>query len=205
MTFIPGWNSVEAAAKWHRGFEIAGFVAFGLLLLFEILAYVYGNRKDTLVGIADQRAQQKMQSEIDTANLEVAKARRAQKQAEEQAAPRILAQGQRNAIVVALTRHASGSVVIKASINAPDARAYAEQILAALHAGGWTARVDNAMFTGLDTSGLWITVRDAANPPAAAPVLQQILNSVGLNIRAQIDPSIPGDETWFCIGSKPIH
>ncbi len=30
-------------------FEIAGFIALGLLLLFEVLTYIYGNRKDTLV------------------------------------------------------------------------------------------------------------------------------------------------------------
>ena len=57
----PGWNSVEAAAKWHRGFEIAGFVALGLLLLFEILSYVYGNRKDTLLRVEQKRSSDRQQ------------------------------------------------------------------------------------------------------------------------------------------------
>ena len=47
-SILPGWNSVETTARLHRGFEIAGFVALGLLLAFEILAYIYGNRKDAL-------------------------------------------------------------------------------------------------------------------------------------------------------------
>lgn len=49
---IPGWDSIDAAARWHKGFEIAGFIALGLLLLFEVLAYLYSNRKDTLVEAA---------------------------------------------------------------------------------------------------------------------------------------------------------
>ena len=53
---LPGWDSIDAAARYHRAFEIAGFVALGLLLLFEVLAYIYGNRKDALVAVADQTA-----------------------------------------------------------------------------------------------------------------------------------------------------
>jgi septal ring factor EnvC (AmiA/AmiB activator) len=55
LTF-PGWNSIEAAARYHRGFEIAGFVALALLLLFEVLAYAYGNRKDAIAIEVEQAA-----------------------------------------------------------------------------------------------------------------------------------------------------
>jgi hypothetical protein len=48
---LPGWNSIESVTRWHRGFEIAGFIALGLLLLFEVLTYIYGNRKDVLAAV----------------------------------------------------------------------------------------------------------------------------------------------------------
>src|SRR5260370_24467005 len=77
---FPGWESIEAAAGWHRGFEIAGFVALGLLLLFEVAAYVYGNRKDSLVTAADLNASRLRQQQESAADqhrdAEVADAKR---------------------------------------------------------------------------------------------------------------------------------
>jgi len=46
---IPGWNTIEGASAFSRGFSIAGFVALFLLGIFEILAYLYSNRKDNLI------------------------------------------------------------------------------------------------------------------------------------------------------------
>ena len=49
MAGIPGWNTIEGASAFSRGFSIAGFVALFLLGIFEILAYLYSNRKDNLI------------------------------------------------------------------------------------------------------------------------------------------------------------
>lgn len=54
-TILPGRNSVESVSEWHKLFEFAGFIALGLLLLFEVLAYVYGNRSVRLLA-AEQNA-----------------------------------------------------------------------------------------------------------------------------------------------------
>jgi hypothetical protein len=109
--FFPGWNSVEAVVKWHRGFEVAGFVALGLLLLFEVQAYVYGNRKDVLL-LAQQTS--------------IAAERR--KEQEAQLAPRRLSKEQEDKISSYLASQPKGKFVIKATASAQDARSYADQI-----------------------------------------------------------------------------
>src|SRR5450432_3914122 len=47
MTWWPGWNSIEGAAKWGDIFFWAGFALLVLLAGCEILSKVYGWREDT--------------------------------------------------------------------------------------------------------------------------------------------------------------
>ena len=47
--FLPGWNSAETAAKFHDWFEIAGIVFLALLVVAEVLAYIYGHQRDQLI------------------------------------------------------------------------------------------------------------------------------------------------------------
>jgi hypothetical protein len=49
MSWWPGWNSIEGAAKWGDIFFWAGFACLVLLAGCEILSKVYGWRKDTLI------------------------------------------------------------------------------------------------------------------------------------------------------------
>src|ERR1700681_3692851 len=49
MTWWPGWNSIEGAARWGDIFFWAGFAFLVLLAGSEILSKVYGWRKATLV------------------------------------------------------------------------------------------------------------------------------------------------------------
>jgi hypothetical protein len=53
MSWWPGWNSIEGAAKWGDIFFWAGFAFLVLLAGCEILSKVYGWRKDTLVAMRD--------------------------------------------------------------------------------------------------------------------------------------------------------
>src|SRR6202163_1095009 len=53
MTWWPGWNSIEGAAKWGDIFFWAGFALLILLAGCEILSKVYGWRKDTLIAMRD--------------------------------------------------------------------------------------------------------------------------------------------------------
>jgi hypothetical protein len=51
MTWWPGWNSIEGAAKWGDIFFWAGFACLVLLAGCEILSKVYSWRKDTLLAM----------------------------------------------------------------------------------------------------------------------------------------------------------
>jgi hypothetical protein len=53
MSWWPGWNSIEGAAKWGDIFFWAGFAFLILLAGCEILSKVYGWRKDTLIAMRD--------------------------------------------------------------------------------------------------------------------------------------------------------
>jgi hypothetical protein len=53
MTWWPGWNSIEGAAKWGDIFFWAGFALLVLLAGCEVLSKVYGWRKDTLIAMRE--------------------------------------------------------------------------------------------------------------------------------------------------------
>jgi hypothetical protein len=53
MSWWPGWNSIEGAAKWGDIFFWAGFAFLVLLAGCEILSKVYSWRKDTLLAMRD--------------------------------------------------------------------------------------------------------------------------------------------------------
>src|SRR6202163_1377813 len=53
MSWWPGWNSIEGAAKWGDIFFWAGFAFLVLLAGCEVLSKVYGWRKDTLIAMRD--------------------------------------------------------------------------------------------------------------------------------------------------------
>jgi hypothetical protein len=56
MSWWPGWNSIEGAAKWGDIFFWAGFAFLVLLAGCEVLSKVYGWRKDALLAIHDDMA-----------------------------------------------------------------------------------------------------------------------------------------------------
>jgi hypothetical protein len=54
MNLLPGWNSVETTTRLHDFFEIAGIVFLALLVVAEVLAYMYGHQRDWLISEADR-------------------------------------------------------------------------------------------------------------------------------------------------------
>jgi hypothetical protein len=54
MSWWPGWNSIEGAAKWGDIFFWAGFAFLVLLAGCEILSKVYSWRKDSLLVMRDE-------------------------------------------------------------------------------------------------------------------------------------------------------
>jgi hypothetical protein len=53
MSWWPGWNSIEGAAKWGDIFFWTGFAFLALLVGCEVLSKAYGWRKDTLIAMRD--------------------------------------------------------------------------------------------------------------------------------------------------------
>jgi hypothetical protein len=53
MSWWPGWNSIEGAAKWGDLFFWLGFAFLVLLAGCEVLSKVYSWRKDTLIAMRD--------------------------------------------------------------------------------------------------------------------------------------------------------
>jgi hypothetical protein len=220
-TILPGWSSVEAAARWHKTFEIAGFAALGLLLLFEVLAYIYGSRRDALAEaertnteirlrheqeLAEQQSMASIRAAEDAAQKAIEAGKNAEQKAAEliaDSAPRTLTTLQDNQISEFLGRHPKGSFVIKANITVKDARQFADKIAELFRTNGWQVKVDNAIITGPNPIGLWITVRDPNVAPLAAVTLRDALKSGGISIRAEYDPQGPAlDEVWLSVGSK---
>ena len=64
MPLFLGWNSVESAAAYAKGFTYAGWAALFLLGIFEILAHVYSTHKDTLVALHERSTKEASDSQI---------------------------------------------------------------------------------------------------------------------------------------------
>jgi hypothetical protein len=207
---IPGWDSVEAATRWHRSLEILGFVALGLLLLFEVLAYIYSNRRDELIGAEELTAAQERQrqeqeanrqrdAQIAEANRRAEQAKEAQNRATEQAAPRHLTEKQKEQMAAFLSAQPTGTFTIAANVTVSDARAYADEIAQLFRRLGWTVQVNDALITGTNTAGVWITVKDASEAPTAAVILQRAFAAAGIAVQGRLDPSLPSGRNEFSL------
>jgi hypothetical protein len=218
MPTLPGWDSIESVSAIAKWFHIAGLVAIVLLALFEVIAYIYDHHKDVLVAAAalaetSARAAHDAESkkELDTARSEIAQASKeaGQAQAEvgklkEAAMPRHLTEKEKSELAQFLADKPKGKFTIKANTNANDGRAYADEIAAFFNSGkiGWTVKVDNAIITGSDVTGTWVTVKDVNTAPEYAGVLQRALKAANLPAGGRVDSALAPDEVWLSIGLK---
>lgn len=218
---LPGWDSVDTVSRLARFFTIAGFVSLFFLGACEVLGYMYGNRKDELIQaeqrrLQDQqtsasevrdRDQRQAETERQTAIMQALDRQRAAEKKlgalEEKQAPRVLSATQKAALSGFLAKHQPSTVTIKSSINAPDARAYAEQFAVIMRQSGWQVSIDNAIFTGTDISGIWIVFKDRTATPGGAVTLYDAFKAAGMPIRAVYDPGVSGEQDiWLSIGAK---
>jgi hypothetical protein len=206
-----GWHSIEGAANYSKWFSIAGLVAAFFVALFGILAFVYSHRKDALTAMAEASAAEARNKKEQEAARQIAEARKEAHEAQaelenmkEAAAPRHLTDQQKAALAKFLADLPKGRFTIKANVMVKDARGYADEI-AEFFANklGWSVHVDNAIITGPNVAGMWITVRNPNAPPDAAGLLQQAFKAAHMPARAEHDIAGPApDEVWLSIGSK---
>jgi hypothetical protein len=58
LSALPGWDSLESAARYSKWFAISGLIALAFVVIFDVLAFVYSDRKDALVSAeASRRAE----------------------------------------------------------------------------------------------------------------------------------------------------
>jgi hypothetical protein len=215
VALYPGWDSLDSVRTWHTVFEISGIAFLALLVGAEILAFQYGHRKDELTAIAESVAETKRQSDADAAEArrkrdvdalqtQLSEADRKVAELDRLRQPRHLTDNEKAKLGVALKDQPVGNLVIKAGAMADDARAYAEEISAFLQRLGWSCRIDNAIFTGSDIKGIWLTIRDAKYVPEGTAALQNAFEAAALPIHKEVsvDSGIPPDEIWLSVGTK---
>lgn len=150
----------------------------------------------------DEKANQQRDAEIAEANRKAAEAEGQTRKLQQLTAPRVLSQAEKNKITAFLAGKPVGAFVIKATIVVPDARPYAEQIAAIFRDVGWSVEIGNAMFTGSDITGLWITVQNGQTAPLTASIVQQALAAGRITARVEVDPTMNPNDVWLSIGAK---
>jgi len=224
---LPGWDSIEAAARWHRVFEIAGFIALGLLLLFEVIAYIYGNRKDILVAAAEQatamersgqeqKANEQRNTEITKANQKAAEAQAVAQQAADQLAkanqkvseltqnaiPRSLTPDQRSRLFKFLSANPKQKIEADVPTGDNEAKVYAGELVDVISSAGWEVSGPNQSFYDFDPVGVNVAVTDEAHIPVGALVLLSALKDAGIPVIAVTNAKIPLGKIELRIGHK---
>ena len=209
------WNSIEAL----RTLSHALIWAAGLLAILAAMAtglrYYVDRRVSDLATAArvmeeQQRDTRQAEREVElrgqlrATELKLQDSTKKVTALEEQARPRALTDSQRNQLVVFLRDKPKGRVVIKASATAPDARGYAEEVRDVLAQEGWTVRIDNAIFAGPNSGGVWITDKDPNKAPTTAGLLQNALKAVGIDARGRHDQGMDtvDNEFWLSVGNR---
>jgi hypothetical protein len=118
---LPGWDSFESVSKLWKLFTVVGLASLGLVALFDILAWVYSNRKDALAELRTASAQDALKRNLDDVAM--------------RNAPRIL---NGEYLAQQLKGGPKGPVEIWYAPNDTEAFRFAEQIYRAVSAAEWT-------------------------------------------------------------------
>jgi len=177
---LPGWNSLASAAKIHDWFEIAGIILVILLGFAEGVAYIYGQRKDALTEISEQK----------------------------QKLPRTLSEKQKQTLIAELTPYQGQKASIQTLMNASDGNTYGNDFREVLKSAHWDFDPGSmqVIVSGADVTGVRIEVNidQKDDLPPAAIVLAKVLFDLGL-IRENAlfgSPGVPKDFIEIKIGSN---
>lgn len=213
IMILPGWNSIDSVSRWHKGFEIAGFTALGLLLLFEVLAYFYGNRKDGLLAVQETAAREERQKQQESSDRETTEkinaaqgalqeARNAQTEAERKIAalgPRVLTTEQRHAITATLHPYGGHRITIT-KLGDAEAGAFADQIIGVFTEAKWQIQRN---FVGLMAPPVYgVMCRVSSRPDAAAKAAISSFQAANIRLAVESAEAEP-DYIELFIGLKP--
>jgi hypothetical protein len=216
MTWWPGWNSIEGAAKWGDIFFWTGFALLVLLAGCEILSKVYSWRKDTLIAMRDdliavaqdartKQADQNRPEALAGHDLEIA-APRLPAGEDDKAGP--VPQPQPKIIVGLLSQFRGQKFSVVCIAGDQEGKSIGEEIVNVLRAAGWDfpeGGVGEATYSkepiGLS---LMVNAGQIMTPSVLRPVamLVKALADAGLMQRngALADPNVPRDRIEVRIG-----
>jgi hypothetical protein len=189
MTF--GWNSLESVSTIHRGLEIAGFVFLGLLLVSEVLAFVYGNRKDVL------------SEQVTTGQIETIRASQR---------PRRLSDKQKQALIAALLPYKGEKVSVARIMGDGEAEPLANDFVDVFVRSGWSFRGKPEVVQSVydkDPIGIEVTLNQGETQagrilPGASALITS-LAELGI-IKGKdgfVNPETPSDLVEVRVGKRP--
>lgn len=224
---LPGWDSLESAIRYNFWFHIAALVFIALLAWAEIMAFVYGERRETLAHIADgvattQRkadadaAETRRKADVEALQKQVAAAERATaeadkkaSQAQAQQADRRLTEDQKRAILVAISPYPGQKVDLVATLGDSESFQYAEEFLSLFRAAKWEISgggIAQAAYTGGVPVGIQVTISAAHGAAGTAPIgagkLIIALIHLGLIKEGFSNPSVVADDALIRVGRK---
>ncbi len=199
-SLLPDWNSIEAVGRWQNRFTILGYIALGLLLLFEVLAHIYSNRKDTLVAAHEATAERVRQETAARHDSELAQANAQIRALEKGAAPRTIGLKEQHDILHALIPYAGHPVFIT-KLGDQEAAAYADQIISLFSGASWKVNETLVGIMSPPTYGMQCTI--AREPDAAVKAMLSAFEKAGVPLDIR-HAGAPDTLLSVTVGLKPV-
>lgn len=211
---LPGWDSLEAVTSIHHWLELAGIGFLALLVIAEAFAYVYGNRRDVLVALAAQSAEQQRQSDVSSLQRQLAQSEQtAERRIEElklKSAGRRLTEEQKHALATSLAGFRGQKIAITCILGDTEGKQFAEDFVAMFRGIGWNdgggTGINQAVFDR-DPPGIVVAVNSedvgTGKLPHAVGPLVNALAAAGL-VSAQFqNQQVASGTIGLTVGRKP--
>jgi hypothetical protein len=202
LSVLPDWGSVESTAAYSRWFAISGLIALAFVVVFDVLAFIYAERKDVLISAEAHR-----KAEED---------RRARIQIEDRIRGWRLDEKAQQLIIAKLQKFPGTPFNLYVDSD-PKAVDFLETIDSVLLSSGWkyvpptaflptlimTASGDRAVIVSL--SGILIHVPPSRESDftGAARALASALLTEGIESMKEPDPQASPDAIHIKIGKRP--
>jgi hypothetical protein len=230
MSWIPGWESIQATGWWSGFYFWASITSLIGLGISEVASHRYSERRDELMEIQqrDEKNQHdddmaRLHLETSKANAETAKANEAAARANERAAelkleldkevaarqPRHLTPEQKATVVEALRNSPKGKVFVVSSFFDAEARQFGAEIEDALRASGYEVKEipqDRPQRPiGYTSPGAWLWVHNLNDPDGLhAKPIQDAFKAAGLYLDGQAHPDLlEAGEVMIAVSSHP--
>jgi hypothetical protein len=226
MAWWPGWNSVESTNTWAHIWFWFGMWCFLWLGISEVIAFVYGLRKDHLVEItqttANVQAQQNQEAaevrrkaEVEGLQTQLADADKKVADLQRFQAQRHLTDSQKQTLIERLSAFRGTPVAVASLFGDDDGKVYRDDFAEVFNKAGWAleGRVGEAMYdrniVGVEVSVNKAEAEAGRIPVAAAPLLE-VLGALDLvpklpdgRMTLNKRPETPPGRIHMLIGVKP--